>query len=466
MSPAQKPEGGVMDYDLLFIGGGPAGYEGAIAAAKKGLRTAVVEMDQLGGTCLQRGCIPTKTILHSVKAIKQINDFAKIGVRVEKFQVSLDEINRRKIRIVSKLTRGIELLFKQSNVALIKGKAQVTGANTIHVDGQKELSARHIVIATGSKPAELPFLKWNGQNVISSDELLKLESIPETMLVVGAGAVGLEWALIYSYLGSKVTVVEIMETIVPGTDHEIANILKNELIKQNITIHTSTAISVPRLGAKVNLSFKKGDKEWQEDFDKVLLAVGRIPNTTGLFAEDLRFHLDAKGFIPVSTNLQTMSPAIFACGDVIGPPLLAHKASHQAMAIVDYITANKPVVHHPLPAAIFTFPEVATVGLSENQALKEKLEIKIGRFPYAAGSRANAIDEKTGLVKVIAAKDNTILGAHIIGAEAGELLPLLTYAVTRRLKSDEFKELVFVHPTLSENIWEALGEISKFSIHI
>jgi len=455
-----------MDHDLLFVGGGPAGYEGAIAAAKKGLKTAVVEMDLLGGTCLQRGCIPTKAILHSVKAVKQIGDFAKIGVHVEKYGVSLEEIERRKARIVSKQTRGIEILFKQHGIQLIKGRAQVTGANSVMVDGQKEVTASHIVVATGSRPAELPFLKWDGQQVVSSDELLKLDAVPETMLVIGAGAVGLEWALIYSYLGSKVTVVEIMETIVPGSDREIAAILKNELIKQNITIYTATAIGNPRRGEKLGLDFKKGDKEWQEEFHKVLLAVGRLPNTAGLFAPELGLTLDAKGFIPVSTNLETAIPGVFACGDVVGPPLLAHKASHQAMAIVDFIVENKPVAHHPQPAAIFTFPEMATIGLSEEQALLEKRKVTIGRFPYAAGSRANAIDEKMGLVKVLAAEDHTIVGAHIVGAEAGELLPLLTYAITRGLKADEFKDLVFIHPTLSESVWEALGEIGKFSIHI
>jgi dihydrolipoamide dehydrogenase len=455
-----------MDFDLLFIGAGPAGYEGAITAAKKGMKAAVVEMDLPGGTCLQRGCIPTKAILHSVKAIKQINDFAKIGVHVEKFQVSLEEIKRRKVRIVSKQTRGIELLFKQNNVQLIKGKAQIIDANKILVDGQKEITAGHIVIATGSKAAELPFLKWDGQKIINSDNLLELESVPETMLVIGAGAVGLEWALIYSYLGCKVTVVEIMDTIVPGTDKEIAEILRIELVRQNITIHTATAISNPRLGEKVGLTFKKGDKVWDEEFAKVLLAVGRTPNSAGIFADNMPMVLDNKGFIPVSANLQTVVPEIFACGDVIGPPLLAHKASHQAMAIVDFLVSGKPVAYHPLPGVIFTFPEMATVGITEDQAVKDGLKIKIGRFPYAAGSRANAIDEKIGLVKIIGAEDNTIIGAHIIGAEAGELLPLLTYAVTRKLKCDEFKDLVFVHPTLSENIWEALGEISGFSIHI
>jgi dihydrolipoamide dehydrogenase len=455
-----------MDFDLLFIGAGPAGYEGAIAAAKKGLKTAVVEMDLPGGTCLQRGCIPTKAILHSVKAIKQMNDFAKIGVHVEKFQISLDEIRRRKVRIVSKQTRGIEFLFKQNNIQLIKGKAQVVDANKIRLDGQKDISAGHIVIATGSKAAELPFLKWDGQKIINSDNLLELESVPETMLVIGAGAVGLEWALIYSYLGCKVTVVEIMDSIAPGSDREIAEILKIELIKQNITIHTATAISDPRLGEKVGLTFKKGDKTWDEEFAKILLAVGRTPNSAGIYADHITDQCDGKGFIKVSANLQTQLPAIFACGDVIGPPLLAHKASHQAMAIIDFLVSGAAVTQHPLPGVIFTFPEMATVGISEDQAAKDNLQVKIGRFPYAAGSRANAIDEKSGLVKIIADQENVILGAHIVGAEAGELLPLMTYAVTRKLKCDEFKDLVFAHPTLGENLWEAMGEIAGFSIHI
>jgi dihydrolipoamide dehydrogenase len=455
-----------MDFDLLFIGAGPAGYEGAIAAAKKGLKTAVVEMDLPGGTCLQRGCIPTKAVLHSVKAIKQINDFAKIGIHVEKFQVSLEEIKRRKVRIVAKQTRGIELLFKQNDIQWIKGRAQIVGANKIRLDGQKEIFARHLVVATGSKAAELPFLKWDGQRIINSDNLLELDSVPETMLVIGAGAVGLEWALIYSYLGCKVTVVEIMESIVPGTDKEIADILKVELAKQNITIHTATTVADPRLGDTVRLTFKKGEKVWDEEFAKVLLAVGRTPNSEGIFADGMPVALDAKGFIPVSANLQTALPTVFACGDVIGAPLLAHKASHQAMAVVDFLVNGTAVLHHPLPAVIFTFPEMATVGISEDQARRDNLPIKIGRFPYAAGSRANAIDEKSGLVKVIADPENVILGAHIVGAEAGELLPLMTYAVSRKLKCDEFKDLVFAHPTLGENLWEAMGEIARFSIHI
>jgi len=455
-----------LEHDILFIGGGPAGYEGAIAAAKRGWKAAVVEMDQLGGTCLQRGCIPTKAILHSVKAVKQIHDFAKIGVHVETFHVSPEEINRRKERIVSKQTRGIELLFKQHGIQLIRGRAQVAGAGRVVIDGQQEVTARHIVVASGSRTAELPFLRVDGERVVASDHLLRLERIPDTMLVIGAGAVGLEWALIYNYLGTRVTVVEILETVLPGTDPEIAQVLKNELIKQGITLHTATAVSDPAVTEKVALTFTRGDRQWREEFSRVLLAVGRLPNTAGLFAAELGFALDAKGFIPVSPNLETAIPGVFACGDAVGPPLLAHKASHQAMAVVEHIMEGRPVHQHPQPAAVFTFPEVATVGLNEPQALQAGLRVRIGRFPYAAGSRANAIDEKAGLVKVVAGEDGTVLGAHIVGAEAGELLPLLTYAVQRRLKAGEFRDLVFIHPTLSENVWEALGEVAGFSVHI
>ncbi len=303
--------------------------------------------------------------------------------------------------------------------------------------------------------------------MIGSDQLLRLDEVPSSMLVIGAGAVGLEWALIYSYLGCKVTVVEILETVLPGSDPEIAQVLRNELIKQGIVIHTATAVADPVVGEEnVELTFRKGGQEWREAFAKVLLAVGRLPNSEGLLAPELGLALDAKGFIPVSRDLETVVPGIYACGDVVGPPLLAHKASHQAMAVVEHIVSGRSVAQHPQPAAVFTFPEVASIGLSEPQALQQGLKPLIGRFPYAAGSRANAIDEKAGLVKVVAGEDGALLGAHIVGAEAGELLPLLTYAVQHGLKAGEFRDLVFIHPTLSENLWEALGEVGGFSVHI
>jgi dihydrolipoamide dehydrogenase len=459
-------------YDIIFIGGGPGGYEGAVAAGKKGLKTAVVEMEKVGGTCLQWGCVPTKTLLHNVKFLKQIKSSAKAGIKVENVSIDIEALAKNKNRVVAKLTKGIETLFKQNNVELIQGKGKITAQDTVIVNGEQELKAKHIVIATGSKSAELPFLKVDGEFVINSDHALELKEVPEKLLVVGAGAVGLELGLVYSYLGARVTVVEILDQVLPGLDTEMAEVLKNELKKQKMKIHTSAGASNPVIdkdAKTISLDFKQTkpkEKEWTETFSKVMLSVGRIPNTAGVWEDSLNIGTDKKGFITVDNNLRTSVSSIFACGDVIGNPLLAHKASHQAIAIVDFIADGKEIVHHPVPGAVFTFPEFASIGLTEEEARAKGMKIKIGRFPYAAGSRSNAIDEKSGLVKVIADEDNTLVGAHIVGAEAGELMPILNYAVTNKMKAEDFKEMTFIHPTLGENIWEAVGEISGASIHI
>ncbi len=458
-----------MNYDIIFIGGGPAGYEGAIAAGKKGLHVAVVEMDKSGGTCLQRGCVPSKALLHTAKFIKQLKSASKAGVNVENYSLDLETILKQKNRVVSKLTKGIELLFTQNNVELILGKGKITSANTVMVDGEREIKGTHIVIATGSFPAELPFLKADNNYIIHSEKALDLDDIPAKMLIVGAGAIGLEMGVIYSYLGATVTVVEIMPHVLPGSDVEVADILEKELKKQKIKIHTATSILNPHIDEAahtITLDFKQGEKTWQESFSKVLLSVGRKPMTAGVFVDSLGIQLDSRGFIQVNENLQTHVPTIFACGDVVGQPLLAHKASHQAIAIVDFIVTGHPVVHFPVPGAVYTFPELASIGLTEELAKEKGLDIKIGRFPYSAGSRSNAIDEKVGLVKIIALADNTLVGAHIVGYGADELMPILNFAVCSHMKADAFKEMVFIHPTLGENVWEAVGEISGFSIHI
>lgn len=463
-------------YDIIFIGGGPGGYEGAISAGKKGLKTAVVEMEKVGGTCLQWGCVPTKALLHNVKLIKQIKNGAKAGINVDNVNIDIVALAKNKDRVVSKLTKGIETLFKQYNVELIQGQGKITAPDTVSVNGQQELKAKNIVIATGSKGAELPFLKVDGEFVIDSNIALELKNVPEKLLVVGAGAVGLELGLVYSYLGSQVTVVEIMDQILPGMDTELSEILKNELKKQKMKINTATGASNPVINQEsktIRLDLKpvninSGQKEWQEEFSQVLLAVGRKPNTAGVFEQSaqLGIEMDKRGFIMVNENLQTAVSTIFACGDVVGNPLLAHKASHQAIAIVDFIASGKPIGHHPVPGAVFTFPEFASIGLTEAEAKAQGMNITVGRFPYSAGSRSNAIDEKVGVVKVIADENHRLVGAHIVGAEAGELMPILNYAVIKGMKAEEFKEMTFIHPTLCENIWEAVGEISGASIHI
>ncbi len=458
-----------MRYDVIFLGGGPGGYEGAIRAGKLGLRTAVIEMDKLGGTCLQRGCIPTKTLLHFVKSIKQVKSAAKSGIVFGEPTINFEKINKQKERVISKLTKGIDLLFNENGVELINGKGKLVKNDTVLVNGNKEIKGENIIIATGSIPAELPFLKPDGNLIINSDTALKLSFIPEKMLVVGAGAIGVEMAVIYSYLGSKVTIVEVLEHIVPGSDSEISEILKKELIKQKIKIHTATFVSEPEKmddGKSIKVHFKNDNKEWDEEFSNILLAVGRKPNSNDIFSENLNIKLNKRGFVEVDENLKTGEANVFACGDIIGDPLLAHKASHQAIAIIDYIKNGEKIKHHPIPGAVFTFPEFASVGITEDEANEKNIEIKIGKFPYSAGSRSNAIDEKAGIVKIISDRNNVLLGAHIIGAEAGELMPILSFAIIKKMKAEEFKELICIHPTLSENVWEAIGEIGGFSIHI
>lgn len=464
-----------MTYDIIFIGGGPAGYEGAIAAGKKGMKVAVVEMDKPGGTCLQRGCVPSKTLLHTTKFIKQIKNASKFGVNFtvqpgsSGYSIDVESIKKQKDRTVSKLTKGIEFLFKQYNVEMINGKGVITGLNTVTVNGEKELQAKNIIICTGSVPAELPFLKLDGKYVIDSEKALELAEIPEKLLVVGAGAIGLEMGVIYNYLGSTVTVVEIMDHVVPGSDSELADILEGELKKQKIKIQTSTSITNPVIDAESNtitFTFKKGEKEWQESFTKVLLSVGRRPLTSEVYGPGIEKEIDKRGFIIVNENLQTNHNHIYACGDVVGQPLLAHKASHQALAIVDFISENKKIHHPPVPGAVYTFPEMASIGITEADAKAKGFALKIGRFPYSAGSRSNAIDEKVGLVKIIADESGKLLGAHIVGYGADELMPILNYAVTTGMNAEDFRDMIFIHPTLTENIREAVGEIGGFAIHI
>ncbi|MBN1197124.1 MAG: dihydrolipoyl dehydrogenase [Candidatus Aminicenantes bacterium] len=455
--------------DIAFLGGGPAGYEGAITAARQGLKALVVEKHKLGGTCLQWGCIPTKTLIHAARMVQSAAGGRRYGLQGGE-GVSLDPeaLGKQKDRVVSKLTRGIEFLLKETGVEWINNSGTVVAGDTIRLQDGREIKARHIVIATGSRMADLPHIKIDAQRVIGSRQALDVFPVPRRLLVIGAGAIGMENAFIYRWLGSEVTVVELMEQVVPGSDVEAAALLTAEMKKQKIRIHTSTRTGPVHVeNDMVKAEFTSEDKQWEGDFDKVLLAVGRRPVTEDVFDHALPIQLDQQGFIQVDENLKTGLEGVYACGDVIGQPLLAHKASHQAMAIVNHILHGRPVHHHAVPAAVFTNPEMASVGMTEIRARERYGDrLKVGRFPYAAGSRANAVDEKAGLVKVLAAPDNTVLGGHIVGAEAAELILPLTLAVEKRMKADDLLDLTFVHPTLGENVWEALAAICGRAVHI
>ncbi len=454
-------------YDVTFLGGGPAGYVGAIHASKIGLKTAVIEADKLGGTCLQRGCVPTKALLHLVKGIKTINNASKFGIKIDNYDIDLNYLKKYKTRVVNKLTKGIEFLFKKNGVDLINGYGKIINKNTIVVNESHEIKAKYIVISTGSKPAELPFLKIDNNRVIDSTRALELEVIPGKLLVIGAGAVGLEIGLIYNYLGSNVEVVEIMPDILPGSDKELTDILKSELKKQKIRIMTSTKLKRVLMEERIKAVFEHEEKEFENEYDLILLSAGRIPDTDNIFSDSFNLiKRDKRGFILVNNNLQTNIENIFACGDVVGNPLLAHKASHQAIAIADFIKYEKPIELKPIPGVVFTFPEFSSIGLTEEKVKEQGINYIVGRFPYSAGSRSNAIDQKQGLVKVISDDKGFILGAHIVGEDAGELISVFSMAMANNIKLDNIKEVIFSHPTLSENLWEACGEAGDFSIHI
>jgi dihydrolipoamide dehydrogenase len=456
-----------MAYDVVFLGGGPAGYEGAIAACKNGLKAAVVEMDKPGGTCLHWGCIPTKTLLHSVKILKQMKNYTRLGVKIEDYKIDTGEMVKNKNRVVSKLTKAVEQLFLNHQIELIKSRGKIKSPGRIILEGEPELETKYIVVATGSRAAELPVLKFNHPLIMSSSDALELADIPEKLLVVGAGAVGIEIGLIYSLLGSQVTIIEMLGHILPGLDTELTDLLQNELQRQRMTIHVSTALAEASIRDNaVMCTFKQGENLWEDRFSKVLVSVGRSPNSEDVAEDSLNLERDRKGFIKVNENLQTNLENVFACGDVVGSPLLAHKASHQAISIVDFIRNKKPMRQQAIPAAVFSITEISTVGLSEADARARGMAIKIGRFAYAAGSRSNAIDEKRGMVKIITDDQNMVVGGHIVGAEAGELMPVLTLAVNGGMNAEAFKDLIFVHPTLGENIWEAVGSVAGFSIHV
>ncbi len=455
--------------DIAFLGGGPAGYEGAITAARQGMKALVVEKYKLGGTCLQWGCIPTKTLIHGVRMLRMAAGGRRYGLMGGE-NLSLDSaaLDKQKERVVSKLTRGIEFLFKETGVEWVNGSGRIVAKDTIRMEDGREIRARHIVIATGSRMAELPHIKIDGERIIGSRQALDVTDVPKRLLVIGAGAIGLENAFIYRWLGSEVTVVELMEQVVPGSDTEVAAILSAEMKKQKIRIHTSTRTESVRIGSgAVEAAFSSADENWAGEYDRVLLAVGRRPVTEDVFSPDLPIQVNRQGFIQVDENLRTGLENVYACGDVVGQPMLAHKASHQAMAIVDHIRHGRPVQHHAVPAAVFTDPEMASVGLTEAEARSQYgEEVKVGRFPFAAGSRANAVDEKAGLVKVIAAPDHTVIGGHIVGADAGELILPLTLAVTKAIKAEDLLDLTFIHPTLGESVWEALAAVYGRSVHI
>ena len=451
-------------YDIAIIGAGPGGYVAAIYAARSGKKVAVIEKDQLGGTCLNKGCIPTKALLSSIEVLNQIKEGASFGIDCESYRVNFERINKRKDEIVKKLRQGIDTLFKARKVSLLKGSAKLTGANTIDVSG-KLIEAKDIIIATGSSPLEIPAFKFNHKTILSSDDILELAQIPASLLIIGGGAIGCEFGTIYNALGCKVTIIEMMEEILPNLDKEVAK--KFNLIVRKKGVDILTGVKVEELRPKEDRMSARLSSGEERVADKVLVCVGRRPNSDGIGVEGLG--IAAKnGKILNDERMRTNLPGIYAIGDVTGRFQLAHVASYEGIIACKNIFGNeKKADYRSVPSCIYTEPEIASVGLSEQAAIDAGFDTKIARFPFSALGKAHAIGKTEGFVKLVGdRKTARILGLHILGADATNLIAEGVLAIKKGLTVEEVSETIHAHPTLAEGLMEACHIFQEKGIHV
>jgi dihydrolipoamide dehydrogenase len=458
-------------FDVVVIGTGPGGYVAAIRAAQLGLRTAVVEKDELGGTCLNWGCIPTKAWIVSAHLFEQIKRAKEFGIEVGEPRINWGWLLERKQRVVKQLTGGVKTLLQGRQVEILRGVAKLTGAHRVTValkeGGAAELSADHIIIATGAVATLPPGFKLDDERIITSQEALELSRQPKRLAVLGGGVVGTEFACFFAALGTEVTLIEMLPRLVPAEDDEIAQTLERELKKQKIALHLNTRVE----GVKdepdgaVTLSLAGGKAV---TVDTVLVATGRRPNAEGLGLEALGVARGDRGKIVVNDRLQTSVGGLCAIGDVTDIKQLAHFASAQGKAAAEIIAGHPAQTNwRAVPAATFTTPEIASVGLTEREAVAEGRKLKVGRFPFRAHGRNIADGELAGFVKLIADADtDQVLGAHIIGAKASELIHECALAIAADLNASDLAHAIHAHPTVTETIGEAAEDMEHMAIHI
>lgn len=470
-SLSQGSASGSSQYDIAVLGGGPGGYVAAIRAAQLGAKVALVEKDALGGACLNVGCIPTKAVISSVALYNDMKNARAYGLVAEKVGFELDGIVGGARKVVKQLVSGVGILLKKHSIPVYKGEGSLTGPNSIEVvtaDGKQQISASNIIVATGSRPAR-PRIEGldSFPTVWTSDNAVFADHVPDKLVVVGAGAVGLEFAYIFNALGARVTVVEMMPHILPAGDEEACAELAKALKRQGIEIRTDTLLTKAaktRSGGRVTL--KSGDAEEQLDANVILLAAGRTPVTDGLNLEQLGVNMQ-RASILVDEFKRTSVPSIWAIGDCIGEPLLAHAASAEGEAAAENIMGGRHTVnYHAMPAAVYTHPEYASVGLTERSAREKYDDVRVGKFAFAINGRALGERATEGFVKIlISEKHGEILGAHIVGAHASELLAECATAMASELTIDEMIASVHAHPTLSEAVMEAAHDARGRCIH-
>ncbi|MBI4126909.1 MAG: dihydrolipoyl dehydrogenase [Deltaproteobacteria bacterium] len=463
-----------LSFDLVIIGSGPAGYVASIRAAQLGMKVACVEKQFLGGTCLNVGCIPSKALLESSELYAQAQHKLKDhGIVAEGVRVDFPKMMARKDAVVRQLTSGIGGLFKKNKVTHLRGTAQITKDKKVNITGGDEpqtVEAKHIVIATGSSPIELPFLKFDGKRIIDSTGALALSEIPKELIVIGGGYIGLEMGSVYLRLGSTVTVIEALERIVPNMDIELGSALQRVLTKQGMKFHLATKVKSGKVkGDRVELVVADAaGKETTLGADVVLVSVGRKPHTEGLGLADAGITQDPQGRIVVNERFETNVTGVYAVGDVIAGPMLAHKASEEGVALVEMLAGHTAHVNYDaIPGVVYTWPEAASVGLSEEQAKEKGIHYNIGKFPFMANGRAIAMGEKDGFVKLIAdATTGKLIGGHIIGPRASDMIAELVLGMEFSAVAADLALTIHAHPTLSEVVKEAAIDLTTGKIHL
>lgn len=460
-------------YDVIIVGGGPGGYACAIRAGQLGLKTAVVERDKLGGVCVNVGCIPTKALLHSAHVAELIRRDAKqLGIVVSDMTLDLAAAVKRSRRVSEQNSKGVALLLQKNGVDVVSGTGKLVGGGRVTVDGEELEAQRGIVLATGSRVKGVPQigLEIDGKTVISSDEALFLNDVPTSVAVVGAGAVGMEFADILNAFGAKVTIVEMLPQILPLEDAECADAVAKSFKRRKIGMLVGakiTSVQVEPEGAK--LSIAVGEETRELDVEKVLLAAGRALNLEGVGLEEAGVQIGENGFVRVDDKLSTTAEGVYCIGDIAGPPMLAHKASREGVFVAELIAGEEPhaISYENIPSVTYCSPEVASAGLTESQCVERGYDYTVGRFPLASNGRARAAKEIDGFVKIIRAKeDGRILGGHIVASHASEMLPEIVFAREYGHTVDEIDLAVHAHPTLSEATAEAALDSMGMAIHL
>jgi dihydrolipoamide dehydrogenase len=464
-------------FDLVIIGGGPGGYVAAIRAAQLGLSVACVEKrDRLGGTCLNIGCIPSKALLQSSEKFEEAkHSLAAHGVKLGSVELDLATMLARKDKVVGDLTKGIEGLFKKNKITWIKGAGRIVASGKVQVDltegGSRDLTAQHIIIATGSESMPLPGVEIDEKTIVTSTGALSLDPVPKRLVVIGGGYIGLELGSVWARLGAEVTVVEFLDRITPGMDGETGKMLQRLLQRQGFKFKLSTKVTAATktdAGVTLTLEPAQGGASETLETDVVLLSIGRRPYTEGLGLAEAGVELDERKRVKVDAHFRTSVPGIYAIGDVITGPMLAHKAEEEGVVLVEQLAGQKPHVNYDaIPAVIYTFPEVGSVGRTEEEIKAAGTGYKVGKFPFLANSRARANGETDGFVKIIAdAATDRVLGVHIIGPDAGTMIAEAALAMEFGASSEDIARTCHAHPTLNEAVKEAALAVAGRTINL